>query len=124
MSDYSRLIPSISRVLLSKAAIIDFIAHGMHVSGAGYIMVWFFITQGWIKLRVDLPSAPQIKPGAGAEYKAPAHTLWFPRDSYGKAPDERAAILHECTHALRDIMLSSAFIKNGLYGSNIKDSFF
>jgi hypothetical protein len=118
MADTDRLIPRISSVLLSLAAMkIDFWAHRMHVSGGGYVMVWFFISQGLIKLRVA--RAGQIPKGAEAMYDYGSHTLWFPRDSYGIRREERAFILHECTHALRDIMANSAFIKEGLYGSNI-----
>jgi len=45
--------------------------------------------------------------------------VWFRKDTYGSTPEERATILHECTHALRDIMAGSAFRKEGMYGSKI-----
>jgi hypothetical protein len=118
MSD-ALLISPVSKVLLSlPAQRIDFWAHGMHVSGGGYGMVWAYIAQGWIKLR-QVRLASQITGDAEAEYDPGTHTLWFRRDTYGRAPDERAAILHECTHALRDIMASPVFNKDGLYGSRI-----
>jgi hypothetical protein len=113
------LMPGVLKVLLSlPAAKIDFWAHGMHASGGGYVMVWYYISQGWIKLRlVRIPS--QIPKDAEAQYDPGTHTLWFRRDTYGSRPEERAAILHECTHALRDIMASPVFRKEGMYGSNI-----
>jgi hypothetical protein len=37
--------------------------------------------------------------GAAAQYDAGAHTLWFPRDSYGADAEERALTLHECSAA-------------------------
>ena len=118
MSD-ALLIPRVMKILLSlPAARIDFWAHGMHVSGGGYGMVWAYITQGWIKLRTAR-LASQITSGAEAQYDHDTHILWFRRDSYGSAPDERALVLHECTHALRDIMASPGFRTEGLYGSKI-----
>jgi hypothetical protein len=118
MSD-ALLIPRVMKILLSlPAARIDFWAHGMHVSGGGYGMVWAYITQGWIKLRTAR-LASQITSGAEAQYDHDTHILWFRRDSYGSAPDERALVLHECTHALRDIMASPGFRAEGLYGSKI-----
>jgi hypothetical protein len=113
------LIPRVLKILLSlSAAKIDFKAHGMHVSGGGYGMVVHYIGQGWIKLKTAR-LASQITSGAEAQYDHNTHILWFPRDSYGSRPEERALILHECTHALRDIMASPAFRKEGLYGSKI-----
>jgi hypothetical protein len=118
MSDALLLSP-VSKVLLSlPAQRIDFWAHGMHVSGGGYGMVWAYIAQGWIKLRL-VRLASQISADAEAEYDAGTHTMWFRRDTYGRTPDERATILHESTHALRDIMASPVFSKDGLYGSRI-----
>jgi hypothetical protein len=113
------LIPRVLKVLLSlPAAKIDFWAHGMHVSGGGYVMVMFYISQGWIKPRL-VRLASQLPKGAEAKYDPSTHTLWFRRDTYGSGPDERATILHECTHALRDIMASPAFRNEGMYGSKI-----
>jgi hypothetical protein len=118
MSD-AMLIPRIGKVLLSLPAVkMDFWAHGMHVSGGGYVMVWYYVAKGWIQTRL-VRHASQIPKGAEAQYKADTHTLWFRRDTYGSRPEERATILHECTHALRDIMAGSAFRKEGMYGSKI-----
>jgi hypothetical protein len=118
MSD-ALLIPRVLQILHSlPAAKIDFWAHGMHVSGGGYGMVWSHIAQGFIKLRL-VRLASQIANGAGAQYDNITHILWFRRDTYGSSPDERAMIMHECTHALRDIMASPAFRKEGMYGSKI-----
>jgi hypothetical protein len=115
----SLLIGSISKVLTSLPAMkMKFWAHKMHITGGGYQMVMVYIAQGWIKPRL-VRIASQIAAGAEAEYKPDSHTLWFRRDTYGTRPDERAAIVHECTHALRDIMAGSAFAKDGLYGSSI-----
>jgi hypothetical protein len=113
------LVPRVMKVLLSQSvAKMDFWAHGMHISAGGYVMVWFYIAQRRIKVRL-VRLASQIPKEAAAQYIANDHTLWFRRDSYGLRPDERAVILHECTHALRDIMASSAFRKEGMNGSNI-----
>jgi hypothetical protein len=113
------LVPRVLKVLLSlPAATIDFTAHGMHVSGGGYGMVVYYIGQGWIKLRTAR-LASQITSGAEAQYDHSTHILWFPRDTYGSRPEERASILHESTHALRDIMASPAFRREGMYGSKI-----
>jgi hypothetical protein len=113
------LLPRVMKVLLSPSvAKMDFWAHGMHVSAGGYVMVWFYIAQGWVKLRL-VRMASQIPKDAEAQYTPDNHTLWFRRDSYGSRPEERATILHECTHALRDIMAGPAFRKEGMYGSNI-----
>ena len=113
------LLPRVSKVLLSLSAVkIDFWAHGMHVLGGGYLTVWAFIVQGWIKLRL-VRLATQIPQGAEAKYDPGSHTLWFRRDTYWSTPEERAMILHECTHALRDIMASPVFRKEGMYGSKI-----
>src|SRR5689334_10973366 len=75
-------------------------------------MVWHYIAQGWIKPRL-VRLASQIADGAEAEYKPDSHTLWFRRDTYGTRPEERAAIIHQCTHALRDIMAGSALPRRG-----------
>ena len=113
------LIGSLSKVLTSLPAMrMKFWAHKMHITGGGYQMVMVYIARGWIKPRL-VRLASQIADGAEAEYKPDSHTLWFRRDTYGTRPDERAAIIHECTHALRDIMAGSAFAKDGLYGSSI-----
>src|SRR5260370_36692783 len=114
MSD-AQLIPRVLKVLLSPpVAKIDFWAHGMHVSAGGYVMVWFYISQGWIKLRlVRIPS--QMPEGAGAKYDPTTHTLWFRRDTYGSSPDERATILHQCTHALRDVLAGPQFRREAVY---------
>jgi hypothetical protein len=115
----SLLIGSLSKVLTSLPAMkMKFWAHKMHITGGGYQMVFVYIAQGWIKPRL-VRLASQIADGAEAEYKPDSHTLWFRRDTYGTRPDERASIVHECTHALRDIMASSAFAKDGMYGSSI-----
>ena len=115
----SLLIGSVSKVLTSLPAMkMKFWAHKMHITGGGYQMVMVYIAQGWIKPRL-VRIASQITDGAEAEYKPDSHTLWFRRDTYGTRPEERAAIIHECTHALRDIMAGSAFAKDGMYGSNI-----
>src|SRR5262245_18551490 len=115
----SLLIGSLSKVLTSLPAMkMKFWAHKMHITGGGYQMVFVYIAQGWIKPRL-VRLASQIADGAEAEYKPDSHTLWFRRDTYGTRPDERASIIHECTHALRDIMASSAFAKDGMYGSSI-----
>jgi hypothetical protein len=118
MSD-AFLLPRVSKVLLSLPAVkIDFWANGMHVLGGGYLMVWAFIVHGWIQLRL-VRLATQIPRGAEAMYDPGTHTLWLRRDTYGSRPEERAMILHECTHALRDLMASPAFRKEGMYGSKI-----
>jgi hypothetical protein len=126
-SDQEVLMPHVSKVLLSRAAVsIDFWANGMHVYGGGYYFVWYAISKGWISLGFVRPGMPGEVPQliltgrAEAVYDSGEHILWFPRNSYGIRPDERAAILHECTHALRGIMLSEVYAKDGLYGTKIK----
>jgi hypothetical protein len=124
MADMTKLYGRIARTLLSPAAVkIDFWVHGMHVNFAGFLMVFAYIAAGYIQVRLaprakNVPSA-KIPDWAEAIYEPSSNTLWFLRDNYGSEPTERMAIIHESTHALRDIMSSSAFRKQGMYGSVI-----
>ena len=113
MSD-ALLIPRVMKILLSlPAAKIDFWAHGMHVSGGGYGMVWPTSRKAGYKLRTAR-LASQIDQRSGSAVRSQySHPAGFRRDSYGSAPDERALVLHECTHALRDIMASPGFRTEG-----------
>jgi len=120
MSAEDLLIPRVLKTLLSKAVSqMDFWVHGMHISAGGYLTVWYYISQGSIKVKLDRLGS-HIPKGAEAAYEGLIHTLWLRRDTYGSRPAERSAILHECTHALRDIMQGPAFKKEGMYGSKIK----
>jgi len=124
-SDYDRLFPRVGKVLLSKAAAsIDFWCNGMHVYGGGYYFVSYAPTQGWIGLKFAKSGkgaeATQVTAGAEAQYVHEIRVLWFPSASYGMRSAERAGILHECTHALRHIMLSGVYEKDGLCGSSIR----
>src|SRR5262249_21293560 len=46
----------------------------------------------------------QVPPNADATYDPATNTFDFPSASYGTSPFQRGAILHECTHALRDAL--------------------
>jgi hypothetical protein len=62
--------------------------------------------------------AARIPEYAEAAYNYVDHTLWFRRDTYGSSPEERASIVHECTHALRHLIS----VTKDLYGrDNLKD---
>ena len=114
------LVPRVMKVLLSTSvAKMNFWAHGMHISAGGYVMVWFYIAQRRIK--VEVSSACLANPERrGRAVLLPTITLCgFAGIVTGSRPDERAVILHECTHALRDIMAGPAFRKEGMNGSNI-----
>jgi hypothetical protein len=95
----------------------------MHVLGGGYVVVWHYIANGRITVRVSQSAkgaeATLLPAGAEAVYKPEDKTLWFPNNSYGLSPLDRGYILHECTHALRDIMAGFNQKSDGLYGSKI-----
>jgi hypothetical protein len=131
MSDYDTLYQRVANVLLSNAsARMDFWALGMHVSGAGYRVVWYAITQRLIKMQLAVKGveAPLLPAGTAAFYDPRTHTLHFslldPPDygGWGKEdPLQKMLIHHECTHALRDFIASSS--PQG-FGSNISQQLF
>jgi hypothetical protein len=45
----------------------------------------------------------RVPRGAGAAYNNPSNELRFRSTAYGASATERAAILHECVHGLRDV---------------------
>jgi hypothetical protein len=72
------LVPRVMKVLLSQSvAKMDFWAHGMHISAGGYVMVWFYIAQRRIKVRL-VRLASQIPKEAAAQYIANDHSVVSP----------------------------------------------
>jgi len=104
---------TVFKVLLSQSATrMDFWAHGMHVNAGGYGMVSYYIWNGIIRVRLAR-RAGQMTAGAEAEYQKDERTIMLPRDPYGVDAKERGAIVHECTHALRHVLFSSPYSKEG-----------
>lgn len=120
--------PRVSNILLSSAAAsMDFWANGMHVTGGGYDFVWYAIAEGWMSLRIarkgdSEPAAVLVTSGtAVAVYQD--RIFWFADGNPLTSPKDRSAVVHESTHALRAIMLSGVYAKDGLYGSSIQGQY-
>ncbi|WP_342362182.1 hypothetical protein [Terrarubrum flagellatum] len=87
------------RTLLSpSAAKIDFALGSIHVDGAGFAGVAALVAHGGIGIKVE-----NQQTGEAASYNYPKNSLSFPLGYSGTSPDDREAIVHECTHALHDI---------------------
>lgn len=67
------------------------------VNAAGYQKVSALVMAGRFNLSVG------SEPGVAAKYNKKSNTFIFPHMDYGQNNEQKAAIAHECTHALQDL---------------------
>ena len=94
------ILQTVKSVLGSPSARrIDFHLGLIHVDAAGLAAVLSLVASR----AIDIEVTPIMKKGVAAQYVNPTNTLRFRRPDYGATVVERAAILHECVHALHDV---------------------
>lgn len=102
----SRILHTVKRVLTSTSARkIDFRLGTIRVDDAGLGAILLLVSSGVITVKT-LPMPPDVS----AAYVPASNTLKVPRDNFGANAHERAAILHECVHALHDMFGGGSYI--------------
>ncbi|RJF88730.1 hypothetical protein D3874_18495 [Oleomonas cavernae] len=86
--------------LLSEALTfqLNFVAPPIHVRGDGLFRVWAAVTARKIGVRVG-----PLPPDTAALYDKVRNEFVFLSSSFGNTYGEKAAIFHECVHAMADI---------------------
>lgn len=76
----------------------NFVAPPIHVRGDGLFRVWAAVSGRKIGVRVG-----PLPPGTEALYNKRHNEFVFSSSAFGKTYGEKAAIFHECIHAMADI---------------------
>ena len=80
---------------------IDFRVGALHVDASGFAAVQFAVFSHAIGVSVEKLTVPN----ANAIYHRGRDTFLVGRFTFGKFADEKAALLHECVHAMTDIQM-------------------
>src|SRR5262249_43323351 len=95
----------VNTLLMSDAAQkIDFTIEQIHVDGWGFTYIALAMLTRPHGSHGTTVRLGHVQPGADATYDPARNIFDFPNAGYGTTPFQKAGVIHECVHAVRDSM--------------------